>query len=120
MQLVLVWNSTASNAEPGSTTGSRLDALASRLWQLAGEPGQQRRDTGSSGAAGASDGTGASASAGLLHSVWANFQPARTNTILGPEWRLLRGEEAAWAQLGGAQVCFAPGSFLQASRTEEG
>lgn len=43
----------------------------------------------------------------------ANFQPEQTNTILGPEWRLLHGEQWAWARLGGADVCFGPGSFMQ-------
>lgn len=43
----------------------------------------------------------------------ANFQPERTNTILGPDWRLLHGEPWAWARLGGVDVCFGPGSFMQ-------
>ena len=43
----------------------------------------------------------------------ANYQPERTNTILGPDWRLLHGEQWAWARLGGVDVCFGPGSFMQ-------
>lgn len=43
----------------------------------------------------------------------ANFQPERTNTILGPDCRLLHGEPWAWARLGGVDVCFGPGSFMQ-------
>ncbi len=52
-------------------------------------------------------------SAILRHLRRANFQPDRTNTILGPNWLLLHGELWAWARLGGVDVCFGPGSFMQ-------
>jgi tRNA/tmRNA/rRNA uracil-C5-methylase (TrmA/RlmC/RlmD family) len=90
VQLVLVWNSEAVS-EHGS---GALASLAGFLWRA----GLQQPGGGQ-----------------LLHSVWANFQPAQTNTILGREWRLLHGPELAWARLGGADVCFGPGSFMQAN-----
>lgn len=60
------------------------------------------------------------ASAGLLHSLFWNGNPARTNTILGPHWSLLAASEDARAsggavreQIGGASVFFPPGAFGQ-------
>ena len=94
VQLVLVWNGVPDSADSGV-----LAALAGSLWQAAGL----------AGAAGRSG----SNSRQLLHSVWANYNEERTNTILGPTWKLLHGEEMAWARLGGADVCFGPGSFMQ-------
>lgn len=88
VQVVLVWNSA-----PGAPSTARLQRLGEALWQQAGPPGLRQP--------------------ALLHSVWANFQPAQTNTILGPDWQCLHGPELTWARLGGADVCFAPGSFLQ-------
>ena len=35
--------------------------------------------------------------------------------MLGPDWRLLKGERRLWRNFGGAEVCLAPGSFMQAS-----
>ncbi len=115
VQLTLVWNAAMADAAEGTPGGARLEALASRLWQLGGVQQQQaaaglwqadsQQQQGKSG-------QGARAPP-LLHSLWANFQPARSNAILGPEWRLLRGDEEAWARLGGVDICFGPGSFMQ-------
>ena len=104
VQLVLVWNSHrgttqqqqqgngSSSGSGSSSSSSRLASLADQLWRV----GQRRPD-----------GTP------LLHSLWANFQPERSNKILGPEWRLLHGPDLAWARLGGADIAFGPGSFMQ-------
>ena len=98
VQVVLVWN--AEPGGPASIPMRRLQRLADSIWQQVGE--QQRQQRGQQAAP-------------LIHSVWANFQPARTNTILGPDWRRLHGPERTWARLGGADICFAPGSFMQVS-----
>jgi hypothetical protein len=94
VQLVLVWNGVPDSADSGV-----LAALAGNLWQAAGLTGAA--------------GGGGSGSRQLLQSVWANYNEEQTNTILGPTWKLLHGEEMAWARLGGADVCFGPGSFMQ-------
>lgn len=69
MQVVLVWNAEGDTA---AAPPPRLQQLAGELWRRHG-PG--------------------SGAAPLVHSVWANFQPSRKNTILGPDWRLLRGDQ---------------------------
>ena len=93
VQVVLVWNSARKAGEAGDGgSGARLERLAAELWRLGRGPGGQPP---------------------LLHSVFANFHPRRDNTILGPDWRLLHGEARCWAALGGAAVCYAPGSFMQ-------
>ncbi|KAI7844501.1 hypothetical protein COHA_001860 [Chlorella ohadii] len=126
VQLVLVWN-----CQPGdSGQGRRLQAFADHLWQA----GQLRFDSTrllhSIWCAAAMDGLSRGlpgnlarspapafrlSSAILRHLRRANFQPDRTNTILGPNWLLLHGELWAWARLGGVDVCFGPGSFMQAN-----
>ncbi len=63
-QIVLVWNATAGQAEQDP----ELRALADALWRRHG-PGSP---------------------APLLHSVWANAQPGRGNTIFGADWLPLR------------------------------
>ena len=63
-QVVLVWNATAARAGQDG----QLRALADALWRLHGP----------------------ASPAPLLHSVWANAQPARGNTIFGGDWLLLR------------------------------
>lgn len=50
-----------------------------------------------------------------LHSLWWNGQPDRTNAILGPHWRKVRGDDAVRERLGGADVFFPPGAFGQAN-----
>ena len=87
VRLVLVWNAPGAAAAPG------LAPFAARLWD-----GDRRGRHP------------------LLHSILANYQPARDNTILGPAFEQLRGPaDDAWARLGGAQVCFDAGSFMQAN-----
>ena len=95
VQVVLVWNSAGAAGAAGEAgdggSRARLEQLASELWERGrGQGGQP-----------------------LLHSVFANFNPRRDNTILGPDWRLLHGEERGWAALGGAAICYGPGSFMQ-------
>ncbi len=51
----------------------------------------------------------------LIHSIWANFQPAKTNTIVGPDWQHLHGPEDLWQTFGGALINVPPGSFVQAN-----
>jgi len=48
-----------------------------------------------------------------LHSLWWNGQPERSNAILGPHWRHLRGEAAVEERIGGVEVFFPPGAFGQ-------
>ena len=50
-----------------------------------------------------------------LHSLWWNGNPERTNTVLGPHWQALHGEASVRERLGGAEVCFGPGSFGQSN-----
>jgi 23S rRNA (uracil1939-C5)-methyltransferase len=49
----------------------------------------------------------------LLHSLWWNGQPERTNVILGPHWHPFRGPEAVCEEIGGARIFFPPGAFGQ-------
>lgn len=125
VQLTLVWNASSADAAEGTRAGARLEELAACLWQL-GRVEQQQDGAGQQEADSqhlrrTAQPTRQRAQAPpLLHSLWANFQPARTNAILGPEWRLLRGEEEAWARLGGVDICFGPGSFMQARRGVQG
>ncbi len=48
------------------------------------------------------------------HSLWINFQPARTNQILSDRWLLYEGEEGFWETLAGIDICFHPACFAQA------
>lgn len=127
VQVVLVWNS----ASEAGAVPRQLQRLADSIWRAAGSEGdggslaeavgaarsrQQQRRQQRHKAQARQERRGRDA--GLMHSVWANFQPARTNTILGPGWALLHGPELAWARLGGADVCFAPGSFLQVGQEQ--
>ncbi len=68
-QVVLVWNATAARAEQDP----KLRALADALWLRHGPESP----------------------APLLHSVWANAQPGRSNTIFGADWLQLRRLPAA-------------------------
>lgn len=49
-----------------------------------------------------------------LHSIWLNFQPIKTNTILGKEWLFCEGEEWLWQPFLGRKIAFHPGAFVQA------
>ena len=51
----------------------------------------------------------------VLHSLWWNGNPERTNTILGPHWEQLSGPSAVREQIGGASVFFPPGAFGQSN-----
>ncbi|HVP31052.1 MAG TPA: hypothetical protein VMW35_18035 [Myxococcota bacterium] len=48
-----------------------------------------------------------------LQGLHWNGNPERTNVILGPAWRRIRGEEAVRERIGGADVFFPPGAFGQ-------
>ena len=50
-----------------------------------------------------------------LHSLWWNGNAERTNTIFGPDWQLLHGDEAVRESIGGADVFFPPGAFGQSN-----
>ena len=49
------------------------------------------------------------------HSLWLNFNDRQTNTILGPRWSLVWGEEHLWEKFGSTEVCYGPASFGQAN-----
>ena len=48
-----------------------------------------------------------------LHSLWWNGNPERGNSILGPLWEHLQGQESIREQIGGAEIHFPPGAFGQ-------
>lgn len=50
-----------------------------------------------------------------LQGLFFNGQTERTNTILGPFWHHVSGEEAVVDEVGGARVFFPPGAFGQAN-----
>ncbi len=50
-----------------------------------------------------------------LQGLWWNGNPERTNTIFGPAWKLLAGEEAVRERIGGADVFFPAGAFGQSN-----
>ena len=50
----------------------------------------------------------------LWHSIWLNFQPEKTNRVLGPSWQKLYGEEWLYQSLCGHKIAFHPGAFAQA------
>jgi len=53
-----------------------------------------------------------------VHSLWLNFQPERSNTLLGPHFRHIFGPEAIEDLCGGARTFFPPGAFGQANPVE--
>ena len=50
-----------------------------------------------------------------LQSLWWNGNTERANSIFGPSWELLAGEQAVEETIGGAQVWFPPGAFGQSN-----
>lgn len=52
---------------------------------------------------------------GQLQALFFNGQPERSNSILGPHWRLWAGEPYLVEDIGGADVFFPPGAFGQAN-----
>lgn len=54
----------------------------------------------------------------LVQSLWFNFQPERSNTLLGPVFRHVVGPEAFEDLSGGARVFYPPGAFGQANPVE--
>jgi 23S rRNA (uracil1939-C5)-methyltransferase len=49
----------------------------------------------------------------VLHSLWWNGNPDRTNVILGSRWVRLAGEPFVRESIGGARIYFPPGAFGQ-------
>ncbi len=92
-QVALVWNCTLEEfeAEAPAESPLLLRRLAAELWRKGAARGRPP----------------------LVHSVWANFQTARGNAILGRDWAILEGERYLWQNFAGADICFSPGSFAQ-------
>lgn len=49
------------------------------------------------------------------HSLWMNFNDRQINTIFGPKWVHVCGEEQLWEEFNGVNVCYGPASFGQAN-----
>ena len=49
------------------------------------------------------------------HSFWINLQPKPTNTIFGPQWKLVCGQPLMWEELCGQQIPLLPTHFSQAN-----
>lgn len=49
------------------------------------------------------------------HSIWFNFNNKPTNTIFGPHWEKIIGEEVIWEQIAGHEIAFGPSHFGQAN-----
>lgn len=50
----------------------------------------------------------------IWHSIWVNFQPGSTNTILSDQWQRLEGEPYVWESLNNQEIPFHPACFAQA------
>lgn len=50
----------------------------------------------------------------IFHSIWSNYQPKRSNTILGNFWKLEEGEEDFFQEIRGISFAFHPSCFAQA------
>lgn len=53
-----------------------------------------------------------------VHSLWLNFQPERSNSLLGPRFRHIVGPETFEDWSGGARTFYPPGAFGQANPME--
>lgn len=51
----------------------------------------------------------------IWSSVWYNFNDSKTNAILGPTWRHLKGPERLFLNLRGHRFAFHPACFMQAN-----
>jgi len=49
----------------------------------------------------------------LWHSIWINFHPKASNTILGRSWELFNGSPFLWQTLNQTPIPFHPGAFSQ-------
>lgn len=95
VQLVLVWNSSGLK-----NAGKELRAFAEAIWKSSAPKGLKTK--------------GSSMSAlPCFHSIFANFQPDRTNTIMGENSTLLYGEPQCWTTIAGAHICFGHDAFMQ-------
>lgn len=98
VQMVLVWNAPGRDRAPG------LREFAAAVWKA-----------GHLGTSAGGD------TRPLLHSLHVNFQPKRTNAIMGQNTELLHGSSDAWARLrvdgaaAAVPIAFDPGSFMQAN-----
>jgi len=95
VQVTLVWHAKSYEAM-GPTERKELHRLCAYIWRE-GQPGQEKTQQE------------------LIHSVWVNFNATDTNVVLGPKWKRMEGPSWMWERLGGAEVCFHPGSFSQAN-----
>jgi tRNA/tmRNA/rRNA uracil-C5-methylase (TrmA/RlmC/RlmD family) len=50
-----------------------------------------------------------------LHSLWLNYQPERSNAILGPTFERICGSETVTERIAGAVLHFGPGAFGQSN-----
>lgn len=53
-------------------------------------------------------------SEGIFHSIWSNFHPQRSNTILGSMWNLEMGESVFFQKILEISFAFHPSCFAQA------
>lgn len=97
VQVTLVWHAKSYEAMAPAER-KELHRLCAYIWRE-GRPGQDKTVQE------------------LIHSVWVNFNAADTNVVLGPKWKRMEGPAWMWERLGGAEVCFHPGSFSQANLT---
>lgn len=51
----------------------------------------------------------------LFHSIWINLNTLKTNTIFGPNWELIGGEEFLCETFEKTKIYFHPSSFAQAN-----
>ncbi|MBX9922748.1 MAG: methyltransferase [Rhabdochlamydiaceae bacterium] len=51
---------------------------------------------------------------GMFHSIWSNYHPKRSNTILGNLWELEVGKEDFFQEISGISFAFHPSCFAQA------
>ena len=49
------------------------------------------------------------------HSIWLNCNSAKTNTIFGPDWIKVVGQDAVWESLNGIETAMGPAHFSQAN-----
>ncbi|MBS0637437.1 MAG: class I SAM-dependent RNA methyltransferase [Verrucomicrobia bacterium] len=49
------------------------------------------------------------------HSIWYNYNDKPTNTIFGPRWEKIAGEDVVWEEIAGIKVAFGPSHFGQAN-----
>ncbi len=113
VQIGLVWNADEADLK----RFLKLQRFAQAIWKLnqSGNARAHARVDGSGGAGPHVAGLALNAKPAPppINSVWLNVNTSKTNTIFGPRWRLLHGERNLWHRLGGADIIFGVGSFVQ-------